>query len=262
MSGRGAERILLMIEWIATREEPFSFTDVVEALDLPKSSALASLRLLVDRGYIAQGADRRYELIRLPGQSDTGGLGHGALRLSARTILADMVNETGESGFLAVLGEGMTVRYLVKLLPSREIRYDRDVDVPRRPHQVSAGIALLTGLGDDCLASYAETEVAAGRLQDVQGLYDKVAAARANGVHVNPKGIVEGAAGISAPVRDTTGRVIAALNIAGPADRLAQHFEQVTEIVRRGAAALEDAIALGQPMMRPQPQDKTGEETR
>ncbi|MAC79680.1 MAG: iron ABC transporter substrate-binding protein [Rhodobacteraceae bacterium] len=261
MSGRGAERILLLIEWIATRDAPFTFTEVVEALALPKSSALASLRLLVDQGYLSQGTNRRYELIRLPGQPDAGGAGQGTLRRIARAILQDMVAEAGESGFLAVLGEGQTVRYLIKLLPSREIRYDRDVDVPRRPHQVSAGIALLTGFDDDALAAYAAAEHAAGRLTDTQALLDKVAAARASGAHVNPRGIVEGAAGISAPVRDAQGRVIAALNIAGPADRLAEHFDHVTAIVRRGAAALEEAIAMGQPT-RPHSQDKTGEQTR
>ena len=244
MSGRGAERILLLIEWIAPRDAPFTFTEVVEALALPKSSALASLRLLVDQGYLSQGTNRRYELIRLPGQPDAGGAGQGTLRRIARAILQDMVAEAGESGFLAVLGEGQTVRYLIKLLPSREIRYDRDVDVPRRPHQVSAGIALLTGF-------FFATALGVG----------KVAAARASGAHVNPRGIVEGAAGISAPVRDAQGRVIAALNIAGPADRLAEHFDHVTAIVRRGAAALEEAIAMGQPT-RPHSQDKTGEQTR
>ena len=52
MSGRGAERILATIEWLADAARPVAFAEVVRALDLPKSSALALLRTLVAAGYV------------------------------------------------------------------------------------------------------------------------------------------------------------------------------------------------------------------
>ena len=50
MSGRGADRILELVEWLARQERARSLVDVVDALSLPKSSALMLLRTLVS-GY-------------------------------------------------------------------------------------------------------------------------------------------------------------------------------------------------------------------
>ena len=45
MTGRGSERILLLIEWLAEQTEPVTLSEAVTALDLPKSSALGLLRM-------------------------------------------------------------------------------------------------------------------------------------------------------------------------------------------------------------------------
>ncbi len=67
MSGRGAERILDLIEWLASRSEAVSLAEVVQALALPKSSTLLLLRTLVEARYVTRQTDGRYLLIRLPG---------------------------------------------------------------------------------------------------------------------------------------------------------------------------------------------------
>lgn len=248
MSGRGAERVLLLIEWIATREKPFTFTEVVNGMRLPKSSALATLRLLNDMGYIEMGADKLYRLVRLPGQLSTEYKAWGTLKTASENILRGIVDEIHESGFIAVLEDDLNVRYLLKLLPAREIRYERDVSIPRRAHQVSAGIVLLSSLKTEELHAYAKEEHAFGRLKgSAEELVERVDGARMAGVFVNPTGVFEGAAGISSPIFDQEGRIVAALNVAGPAERMTPQFDRIQEAVIKASIAISSAISMGLP---------------
>ncbi len=243
MSGRGAERILRIIEWMAERTEPAAFVDVVNALSLPKSSALDLLRLLVETGYIRRREDGRYSLIRLPGEPSHGRGAWGTLLRHAEEPLRNAVHASGESGFIAVLDDDFRLRYILKHLPQREILYDRDVRAERRPHQVSSGIILLGGLTDSALRDYARTELAAGRLQETEdSLIARVAAAREAGLQVNRRGVVEGAGGMAAPIRNRDGAIIAAFNIAGPAERLALAIPDIEPIVRAAAAAITKSL--------------------
>lgn len=243
MSGRGAERILQLVGWMADQAHPVSFAEAVKALDLPKSSTLGLLRLLVDTGHAQRLPDGRYKIVHLPGEPTPERGGWGTVLRHAELPLRSAVQETQESGFIAVLEADLGVRYISKVLPKREILYDRDITIARRAHQVSSGIVLLTQLEDDRLRAYAEAERAAGRLEESpDDLMTKVRSARAQGLFVNPLGVVEGAGGMAAPIRARDGRIIAAVNIAAPSVRLAQSIPDIMpkliECAERISAAL------------------------
>lgn len=159
-----------------------------------------------------------------------------------------MVNEIHESGFIAVLEDDLSVRYLLKLLPAREIRYERDVSIPRRAHQVSAGIVLLGSLKTEELYAYAKEEHRFSRLKGTpEELVERVRRAREAGVFVNPIGVFEGAAGISSPIFDKEGHIVAALNVAGPTERMRSQFDRIQESVIKASIAVSSAISMGLP---------------
>lgn len=244
MSGRGAERILDAIEWFAASTTPVLYSDFVKALNLPKSSALLLLRLLVERGYIERLPDNRYRLVRLPGERADGGETWGTILRLADGPLREAVAHAEESGFVAVLENGR-VRYLNKVLPTREIRYDRDITSTRIPHQVASGIVLLSGFSDEALAAYF---AAAGvSPAEEKAISENIAKARRDGVFTNLNGVVEGAAGVSAPIRDSQGRIPAAINISGPKERFIANLDRVTEAVVRAAQAVSAEIARRKP---------------
>lgn len=233
MTGRGSERILLLIEWLAEQTEPVTLSEAVTALDLPKSSALGLLRMLVDLGYVQRMEAVRYRLIRLPGEAGAQRSAWGTLLRLVGDSVQTAVDEAGESGFIAVFDELGAVRYLNKVMPKREIRYDRDITVARQPHQVTSGMVLLGGLDDAALEAYARTAIAEGRLsQPAEAFIHGVRAVEARGHAVNPRGVVEGAAGVAAPIFDSDGHLVAALNIAGPADRFASNLDRIIDITR------------------------------
>lgn len=240
MSGRGAERILDLLEWLATKPGPVSFTDVVQALDLPKSSGLLLLRLLVERGYVERLPEGTYALVRLPGEVRTGQDAWGTLLRIADAPLREAVAASSESGFVAVL-ENNQIRYLTKLLPSREIRYDRDITHLRKAHQVASGIAILSGYDEARFGAYldefAETDTERSEIAAA------VATARETGCAVNLQGVVEGAAGIAAPIYDADGHIVAAVNISGPRDRMVPHVPGLTGITIHAARQVTEELA-------------------
>ena len=117
MSGRGAERILDLVEWMAGQVAPFGLADAAQAMATPKSSMLLLLRTLVDRGYADRLPDGRYALARLPGEMGSTGRAWNTLLRVAEPALRAAVDAVRETGFVAVLDEGK-VRYLNKLRPT------------------------------------------------------------------------------------------------------------------------------------------------
>lgn len=229
-----------MIEWLAARPGSASLTDLVQALDLPKSSTLLLLRLLVDRRYVERMADGRYRLVRLPGEVSEGREAWGTILRIAEPFLLDAVKASQETGFVAVMEAGQ-VRYLNKILPDREVRYDRDITRLRVPHQVASGIVLLTDVRDSGLEAYLEGHSVEGELRDE--ITAMVSSARHDGFYVNLKGVVEGAAGVAAPVFDTDGRVIAAVNLSGPKDRFHAHQDVAVKAVVEAARLATEEVA-------------------
>ena len=243
MSGRGAIRILSLIEWLSAQLDPVSLTDAAQALDLPKSSCLGLLRALVDLGYVELTDPTHYRLVKLPGEFAANNQAHGTLVRMLMPVVEEAVTASGESGFIAVLEPELTVRYLTKLTPEREIKYNRDITIPRHANQVSSGLVLLAGMPDDVLTQYANSaEVLAGQSPSGDALIAEVKATQMRGYATIRQGVVEGAAGVAAPIFDHKGTVVAALNIAGPALRLSRDLDafvrHVTKFAEKASQAL------------------------
>lgn len=239
MSGRGVERLLDLLEWLAETPGPSGLATISTALGMPKSSTLLMLRSLTERGYLERLPSGDYALRRLPGEGAGSGAGRGALLALVGPYLAAAVEETGESGFLAVMDDGQ-IRYLNKIMPAREIRYDRDISMTRPAHKVASGIVLLAAGSDAELSDYA---LAAGLTgEERAALTDAVATARTAGVYMNLKGVVEGAAGAAAVLRDASGHPIGAVNVSGPQPRLAANVAQVSQAVLNTAKAINEEL--------------------
>jgi len=223
MSGRGVERILDLIEWFAATPGPVSLSQVSMALGMPKSSALQMLRTLTERGYVLRDAAGHYTLIRLPGEiTAASGGSRGALLALAAPLIARAVDDVGESGFLAVL-EGTEIRYLNKILPTREIRYDRDMSMTRPAHKVASGIVILANMPAQGVEAFEATLSAEERAD----LRTAMETARRDGFFMNAHGVVEGAAGVAAAIFDAQDQVVGAVNISGPQGRMAEASAEV-----------------------------------
>lgn len=240
MSGRGVERVLDLIEWFAAEAEPASLARISGAMDLPKSSTLMMLRTLTERGYVNRDESGLYQLRRLPGSPGQGRQNHGALLALAAPHIAAAVAQTHESGFLAVM-EGDAIRYLNKILPDREIRYDRDMTRTREAHLVASGIVILAASGQPEVEAYIArnqlADDAAATLRRVTGQ------ARADGFYLNIHGVVEGASGVASALLDQDGHPVGAINISGPRDRMAGQSAMICQVTATTARAVNEELA-------------------
>lgn len=252
MESPSASRVLGLIEWLADQTESVSLAQATAAQGLPKSSVHVLLSTLVNLSYVGRDGDGRYRLDRLPGEiSPLGNPAWNTLLRVGRPFLATAVEATGESGFLAVFVDNR-IHYLNKLLPaSRELKYDRDISKSRLAHHVASGLAILARLPDarvnDYLHSLDERMTEPG---EIDRLRATLASVRQEGVAVNLDGRVEGAAGVAAVIVWAAGNPIAAINLAGPRERVAANLDAVKQTVRETADCINRELACRLPPIR------------
>lgn len=243
MSGKSVERSLRIIEWLAIQTESVSFSEVVSTLGLPKSSTLELLRTLVSLKYVTRHESGRYSLIRLPGQPDALGHKLGTVTRIIEPLLLGLVENTGESVYLAELTDGRRIRYFKGYLPDREIRYDRDTSHERIAHQVSSGIILLGGLNVSELKEYARKEAEQFKQPDLkEKILECVQNASDEGFAINLEGAIEGASGVAVPVINKNGQYIMAINVAGLKERFVANLEGIKEQLQHVARLSSDKI--------------------
>ncbi len=246
MTVRSATRTLDLLELLAQQSRALPLAELNRMASLPKSSTLLLLRTLEARRYVVR-EPAGYRLVRLPGEvhaAEPGGQpAWGTLLRLSGPALADAALAANESAFLAVLTPAGRIRYLSKLLPpGRELKYDRDITVDRIPHHVASGLALLAALpgpaADDYLAALPPEDPAPG-----SAARRAIQLARRDGIAINLTGRVDGAAGVAVAVLDPAGRPVAAVNLAGPADRVRSNLAVLDRAARDASARITQDIA-------------------
>jgi DNA-binding IclR family transcriptional regulator len=151
----------------------------------------------------------------------------------ALPYLEGLVQESGETGHLAVLERGEAI-YIEKVETRRALRIPSAMGRGYPAHATSLGKVLLADLGEDevreitgahGMASYTRTTTT-----DVDQLLAELADIREQGFAVDDEEYDEGLRCVGAPIRDHTGRVVAALGIGGPVTRVTP--ERVDELAR------------------------------
>jgi DNA-binding IclR family transcriptional regulator len=233
-----ALRVLMLF----TPEQPeWGVTMVAREVDMPKSTVHRILRVFEQHGFLTQDSDtRRFRLgvagIEL-GRRAQAGL---ELRRIALPVMEQMSALSGETVLLQVVtSEGDRVVCIERVQQRRGLRLILDV---------GSTAPLYAGCSSKVLLAYmdepAVDEVLNGDLRpmtshtiiDQAQIRVQLADIRRNGFAVSFEETDEGVAGVSVPVRDARGRVIAGLSISGPITRVnASTMAHYTAIAREGA---------------------------
>lgn len=202
-----------------TEQRPaWRISDIAEAVDMPLPSAYRVVMTLTAEGYLDHLPNGDYR----PGVRVLT-LGNAALRgldlveIAAPKLqgLADTSHETVN---LAVL-TGDQILYLVRLRNSELVTANIQVGSMLPAVHTSIGKLLLAYLDDADL----ETRISEGSFAQVHGpnaklsldeLRDELAQIRRNGWAVQDEELSHGLRSVAAPVRDSSGRLVAGANIA------------------------------------------------
>ncbi|OLE26643.1 MAG: IclR family transcriptional regulator [Actinobacteria bacterium 13_1_20CM_3_71_11] len=215
------ERGLAVIRAFDRMHPELTLSEVATATGVTRAAARRFLLTLVDLGYVR--SDGRFFSLS-PRVLELGYAYLSSLSLPevAEPHLEDLVAEVNESSSVSVLDDGDVV-YVARVPTSRIMTVAISVGTRFPAYCTSMGRVLLAGLPDEELDKYLGA-VSLERLTPrtvgtVSALRNELMRVRAQGWAIVDQELEEGLRAVAAPIRDRTGRAVAAINISAHASR-------------------------------------------
>lgn len=232
----------------ALRDHPsLAVKESAELLGVAPSTAHRLLSTLQANGFVVQDpATRRYG----PGPELLGvalaSLRRVDVRRVARPHLAALSAETRETVNLAV-PEGATVRIIDSVEGSEVVRVSARTGDVIPAHLSAAGKALLAGLSDEEVRRLLHGAPASGRAgarpATTEAFLQELAAVRRRGYATSYDESARGLAAVGVGVRDVRGRMLAAISVSVPAERLLpERVAVIAAAARNRAARIEEEL--------------------
>ncbi|WP_238007108.1 IclR family transcriptional regulator [Dactylosporangium sp. AC04546] len=242
---KSAERALDLMEYLAAHRSGATFPQISQDLGFPKSSLHALLGTLVGRGWIYLDEERRLYRIGVRVWETAQSFAYlDSLAHRAEPHLRAARDQLNETVQLAVL-DGIDNVYIAKVEADHPLRLVSRVGM-RLP-------AYATGLGKVLLAFLDPADLKA-RLEGVamrrftqhtiatsQQLFERVKEIRERGFGEDDGEYTPGVFCVAVPVRDATGRVVAAMSCSIPRVRLGDgpaHRDHLVQTLTRHCDAM------------------------
>jgi DNA-binding IclR family transcriptional regulator len=210
-----------LLEALAAHDQPQRVTELSRELGMVKSNVYRLLRTLIALGYVRQDDDGLYAASLRLWEVGIRALSHLTVQRVASDHLKQLAANTGEQVHLAIL-DGVEVIYLAAFETIHSVRL-QPVLGRRAPAGGSAtGKALLAYQPE------AAVRAAARHIQAVmprsattwERLKAELAEVRRSGYAVSLSGWRLGVHALAVPIAGPDGAMVAAISIAGPAERL------------------------------------------
>jgi IclR family acetate operon transcriptional repressor len=235
------ERGLSVLEFVAKRGEA-SASDAVTALGISRSATYRIVDTL--RRKRSLEISPTSEKLRLGIRTAELGMaavsGVDAVRL-APSYLRALVEKTLETVFLAVVDDNAVV-YVYKEEGPQAIKMSSRLGSRRPLHCTALGKAYMSALPDDVRPSFIQglrlRRFTDNTITDAAALEAEVSLTRERGYAVDRVEIEEGVACFGAALRDYRGLPVAAISVAGPAERLLPKEVRVGPLVAKTALAI------------------------
>jgi IclR family transcriptional regulator, pca regulon regulatory protein len=244
------ERGLAVIRAFGAESPQLRLSDVARATGLTRAAARRFLLTLTALGYVRQTGS---EFSLRPRVLELGYAYLSALTLPevAQPHMEALVAEVNESSSIAVLDD-LDIVYVARVPTQRIMTITIAVGTSLPAYATSMGRVLLAGLEDGAL----ETRLARMELErftpttptSVDDLRERIGVAREAGWAMVDQELEQGVRSAAVPIRDSTGAVVAALNVSVHATRMtmpALRKEVVPRLLRTAAAIEVDLSVSG-----------------
>ena len=248
---RGLQILLALGSDAALAEGGLGVTQVAALTGHEKSQVSRTLATLTEYGLVersptARGYRLGWECFTLAARA-----GEPRLIEDARITLAQLVDEVGEAAYLSAL-RGAEVLTLLTQPTTHAIAAQSWVGRRIPAYCTSSGRALLLdhnrGALLELLGSEQFPSCGSNAPADVGELERRIRRGRQVGYMVADEESEPGLVAVAAPIRDFTGRVVAAINVSAPKFRLGRRLHPTGELVRAAAEHLSEALgAPGSP---------------
>jgi DNA-binding IclR family transcriptional regulator len=250
---KSALRVLEILDLLTAREGPLTFTEIADALGYPRSSLHNLLRTLVQGGWAElDPVSRRYTLGIRAWQAGQVYLRAVSLADRARPYMEAVRDALDETVQVAVR-DGRHNVYVAKADGSQLLVLASAVGRRLAAHATGVGKVLLADLTPDerraLLYGQPLERFTANTVTDPAALEADLAAIRTQGYAVDDEEYTHGVRCVAVPVRDHSGRVVAAMSVSVPtirfdADRATKARLLLTDACAKLSAALGHRLQL------------------
>ncbi|WP_066255920.1 IclR family transcriptional regulator [Neobacillus drentensis] len=213
--------------------------ELAAELGLGKSSVQRILATLASEGLVHKNAEtNKYELGLAVVELSSIVLGNIDLHTESLPVLTNLANKCGETAHLAILEESHVV-YLCKVESKNSYNLPSHLGFQNYAHCTSSGKLLLAHIGSyivDLVTRNGLDSITPHTITDPDIFRQELKTILNQGYSVSVEEFNLGVTSVSAPVRDHTGKVIAAINLVGPSSRFSKqriHYF-ASELIRSG----------------------------
>jgi DNA-binding IclR family transcriptional regulator len=218
------EKALAVLEAVADQPQAVGLPDLAARLNLPRQTVHRVLGQLEDTGLVLRDPSReRYSIGPRQSRLALATLCSKNQLILLRVILQRLVDELKETCNIGVL-DGLDYVYLARIESKWPLRAHLDAGSRIAAHAVSGGKMMLAHLDPErckrLLRSRkldANTAKTITRVADVEAELVRV---RARGFAVSNEEFLDGIIGVAVPIKDASGRPLAALTMQGPVTRI------------------------------------------
>lgn len=245
------DKMMDLLGVLERRADGASISDLTEQTDQPRSTVYRILNTLQQHNIVRRNGSGQYylgaRLLQLASQV-AAGTGQVDLVAIAQPLLDDLASRLGESCKLSVVdGEGL----LVLAVAQGRKEYSLAVTPGQRMplHVGAAGKLLLASLPEDKRARFLSRPLnafTAKSITDPERLQREIVRIRRRGWAEDKGESAPSIQAVSAPIADSTGRVVAALSVPFLAGASASRIEEIRVAALNAASAIA-AILQRQP---------------
>lgn len=219
---QSVSRAFLLLRTLAKAGLPMSLSDLARRVDASKPSTYHLLRTLVLERAVARTADGKYTLGWGMWELGTAVVRGDDLTRISRFHLDHLADQTGEAALLSIL-DGHSVLYLDRGQSSSGFELVANVGRRSSLHANASGKLLLAFSDGDFVEEILATPLRAftsNSVTDPKVLREQLQLAKAEGYAACWQEQEIGMSSLAVPIRNYSGKVVAALAIAGPATRI------------------------------------------
>lgn len=262
------DRTCDILDCLANRGPELGISEITVDLGLSKSTVHRLLSALAHRDYVRRMPDTgKYRLSTKLVELGEKARGADGLASTAQPYLVRLVAQTGETAHLGVLHDNEVVS-LCAVESTQTLRTPATVGRRTAAHSSSLGKCLLAGLDSDELALALTppslTRFTPHTIVTEHILVSELAKVRRQGYAIDDEEFEHGLKCVGAPVYDQSGKVRAALGIAGPASRMRRDLmdAQIEAVIRIAAELSADLGYRPNEAGRGRPESKTSRRTK
>lgn len=224
-----------VLKAFSTRHPTWGVADLATHLDISTSTVHRLLSTLADEGVLDQDAENgRYRLGLSVFDMAASMPKHRTLHEAVLVSMTELRSRTGETVQVGVL-DGREVVYVERLDSPNTLRVFTEVGRRNSAHRTSTGKLLIAHLTsrqrERLLTGWVLEKRTPHTITDPASLREELTLIRSRGYAENRQESEMGIVSVAAPIRDRGGRVVAALSLAGPTDRMDDNRTTYVEAV-------------------------------